>query len=449
MKKRYIVFFVLFFLFSNLLTAQTNHYKVKLWIHQFEDSTIYVYSSYGEKKEFLLDSLQITDEGSFILEGDYRMGMVLVASKYQKLFSFILDKNTNFTIDIYPYGFYEVKGCEENQKYLEYQKINKEHREFVSQCETGIKKNPASRDSLSLLIKESKAQFAKFQEDFFKQYPNNLMTVLYRSIKNPSLNPKFFRNGRLIKEKGLEYAYDIRSRYWENFVFSDQRLLSTPYFYQKFKKYTEEITMQSADSVYVAIKDFIDTANSRGGELYSKFVIDLYLEKLPFMPFSFNESIYVQLVENFLNQGKTPWISPSEIDKHNENIEAIKPYLPSNKFPNINNLDTLDSKYIVVLFHSATCESCKKNFNDLMDFYTKDSKRYDAKIVSIEVGDKSDEGNYPWTNWQISPQELKQRYGIDIIRTPEIYILDREKKILNKTVIYSHIKTAIEGWEAL
>ena len=54
---------------------------------------------------------------------------------------------------------------------------------------------------------------------------------------------------------------------------------------------------------------------------------------------------------------------------------------------------------------------------------------------------------YPWTNWEIDPQILKQKYGIDIIRTPEIYILDSEKKILNKTVIYSHIKKAIEDWE--
>ena len=54
---------------------------------------------------------------------------------------------------------------------------------------------------------------------------------------------------------------------------------------------------------------------------------------------------------------------------------------------------------------------------------------------------------YPWANLDIEPQILKQKYGIDIIRTPEVYILDSEKKVLNKTVIYSHIKKAIEDWE--
>ena len=56
------------------------------------------------------------------------------------------------------------------------------------------------------------------------------------------------------------------------------------------------------------------------------------------MPFSFNENLYVQIVEKMINKGKTPWLSPSEIETHNVNIEAIKPFLPGKEFPNINNL---------------------------------------------------------------------------------------------------------------
>ena len=65
------------------------------------------------------------------------------------------------------------------------------------------------------------------------------------------------------------------------------------------------------------------------------------------------------------------------------------------------------------------------------------------------VGEKTEKNPFEWTNWQIAPEILKKEYGIDIIRTPEIYILDRDKKVLNKTVIYSHIKKAIEDWENL
>ena len=167
------------------------------------------------------------------------------------------------------------------------------------------------------------------------------------------------------------------------------------------------------------------------------------------MPFSFNENLYVQLVEKIINQGKAPWLSLSEIETHNINTEAIKPFLPGNKFPNINSLYDSDSKYTIIHFHSSTCESCKKNIENLIDFYNNYSKKHDAKIISINVGEKTDKPMYPWTNWEIEPQILKQKYGIDIIRTPEIYILDNEKKVLNKTVIYSHIKSTIEDWESL
>jgi thiol-disulfide isomerase/thioredoxin len=165
------------------------------------------------------------------------------------------------------------------------------------------------------------------------------------------------------------------------------------------------------------------------------------------MPFSFNEGLYVQIVEKLINKGKTPWLSLSEIETHNINIEAIKPFLPGKKFPNINSLYDIEAKYTIIHFHSSTCESCKKNIEDLIGFYEKDSKKYNAKIISINVGEKTKEAMYPWTNWEIDPQILKQKHDIDIIRTPEIYILDNEKKVLNKTVIYSHIKKAIEDWE--
>lgn len=446
--KKIFVFSLLFLALSNLLSAQTNHYKVTLWIHQLEDSTVYVSSSYGEKENIILDTLQLTSEGSFILEGDYKSGLVVVSRAKQKLFSFLLDKNPVFSIDMYPYGYFEVKGCDENKYYLEYQKRNKEFRQLTSQYELDIKKYPAEKDSLTNLIQKAKTDFSKYQNHFFKSHPNNLMSVLMRSIQSPKPNPIFLENGKLIKGKELEYAYDYRTRFWDNFEFSDQRIISTPYFYNKFKTYIDKITMQTADSVYKAMEDFINIANQKGGQLYSQYIIDLYLEKLPLMPFSFNESLYVQIVENLINKGKTPWLSISDIERHNINIEAIKPFLPNNKFPNINNLHDIKSKYTIIHFHSATCESCKKNIENLIDFYNNQANKYDTKIISIEIGEGNDTNPFPWTNWQINPQILKQKYDIDIVRTPEIYILDKDKNILNKTVIYSHILKAIEEWES-
>ena len=165
--KKIFVFSLLFLALSNLLSAQTNHYKVTLWIHQLEDSTVYVSSSYGEKENIILDTLQLTSEGSFILEGDYKSGLVVVSRAKQKLFSFLLDKNPVFSIDMYPYGYFEVKGCDENKYYLEYQKRNKEFRQLTSQYELDIKKYPAEKDSLTNLIQKAKTDFSKYQNHFF------------------------------------------------------------------------------------------------------------------------------------------------------------------------------------------------------------------------------------------------------------------------------------------
>ena len=155
---------------------------------------------------------------------------------------------------------------------------------------------------------------------------------------------------------------------------------------------------------------------------------------------------FVKLTERFgkavLPEVRTVDISDSKSIISNELYSEIEAVLE-------------DKKQAILLMNRrgfntfATCESCKKNIENLIDFYNNYSKKYDAKIISINVGEKTDKPMYPWTNWEIEPQILKQKYDIDIIRTPEIYILDNEKKVLNKTVIYSHIKSTIEDWESL
>ena len=58
----------------------------------------------------------------------------------------------------------------------------------------------------------------------------------------------------------------------------------------------------------------------------------------------------------------------------------------------------------------------------------------------------SEEG-LEWFVLQANPAQIESRYGLNVEHTPEIYILDSNKKVLNKTVLSSHIKAVIEQEE--
>lgn len=445
-------------------SAQFADYEVKLWIYDFEDSLVFIKGAYGQNATLLLDTLKMQKDGSFVMKGNYHSGIVIVSSLQEDLFSFLLDKEKKFTIDIFPDGFYEVKGSIENDRYLEYQKMNKKYRTVMHECNAIAKEQPEKKDSLQAVLYKARKTFSDYQQSFYKLYPENLMSVLVRAVTAPQLDKKYIdENGNIKQGMEAEYAYVYRSKFWDSFDFRDERIMGTPYFYKKFQTYIDKMTMQTVDSVFSSLKYFIDYANSQGGQLYSDYIIDLYLKRYSRLPFSFNEAIYVKMVDSLFNDKYTPWLSHGEKDFHMAKAEQLRHFLPTNPFPEIT-AQTLENKslrlydlkhrYTVVFFWSAGCESCKKNIDELKNFYKDYKDKYDFEIFSIEMGGNIEETKkqlqeepFDWTVVQSNPTQINKLYGLDIDHTPEIYILDNEKRILNKTALYQHVQAVIEQEE--
>lgn len=445
-------------------SAQFADYEVKLWIYDFEDSLVFIKGAYGQNAALLLDTLKMQKDGSFVMKGNYHSGIVIVSSLQEDLFSFLLDKGKKFTIDIFPDGFYEVKGSIENDRYLEYQKMNKKYRTVMHECNAIAKEQPEKKDSLQAVLYKARKTFSDYQQSFYKLYPENLMSVLVRAVTAPQLDKKYIdENGNIKQGMEAEYAYVYRSKFWDSFDFRDERIMGTPYFYKKFQTYIDKMTMQTVDSVFSSLKYFIDYANSQGGQLYSDYIIDLYLKRYSRLPFSFNEAIYVKMVDSLFNDKYTPWLFQGEKDFHMAKAEQLRHFLPTNPFPEIT-AQTLENKslrlydlkhrYTVVFFWSAGCESCKKNIDELKNFYKDYKDKYDFEIFSIEMGGNIEETKkqlqeepFDWTVVQSNPTQINKLYGLDIDHTPEIYILDNEKRILNKTALYQHVQAVIEQEE--
>ena len=63
---RRLSFFFFSFLFSISLFAQKRDYEVTLWIHQLEDSIVYVKGAYGQQSSIILDTLHLKKDGEFL-----------------------------------------------------------------------------------------------------------------------------------------------------------------------------------------------------------------------------------------------------------------------------------------------------------------------------------------------------------------------------------------------
>lgn len=224
-----------------------------------------------------------------------------------------------------------------------------------------------------------------------------------------------------------------------------------------------ELTMQSADSIAVAIKDFIEKANQNNGIEYSKYILDYYILMNRKLPFAYNEERFVEIVDRVVSGERTPWISPSEIETMKAEADKIRPLLPEKQFINISektlndktyNLYDIKTKYTVVYFWSAGCESCKINLDQLETFYKKYKKVYDVEIFSIDLDNNMEESiafqqkhPFDWIVLKSNSTILKEKYNLDIEMTPDLYLLDKDKKIINHTPLYNQIEETIKSIE--
>ncbi|MDD2530640.1 MAG: DUF5106 domain-containing protein [Bacteroidales bacterium] len=460
-KLSFLSFFILGIPF---LSFSQKSYDITFKIAEIYTDTVVIKSYFGNKT-IVIDSLKREKDGSFRLKKDnIHEGLGAFTVGNMEIFTFVFDKESKFEINLDDDWNYLVKGCKENDLYFEFQKANKQVRFMESRMKREINQNPkANRDSLNNVYRYEVNKFMSFQDEFYKNYPNNIMTKIVKSMEDPQIPKEYLKNNQIDTSKRLEFIYYFRTHYWDNFDFSDKRLIATPYFFTKQKTYINELTMQSADSIGESIKDFIEKANKSKGFEYSQYMLDYYLQLNAKLPFAYNEERFVEIVDRVVSFERTPWVSPSEISSLQSDADKLRPLLPGKQFVNISektlsgktyNLYDIKKKYTLVYFWSASCESCKINLDQLETFYKKYKNIYDFEIFSIDLDNSLEESiafqqkhPFDWIVLKSNSSLLKEKYNLDIEMTPDLYLLDKEKRIINHTPLYNQIEETIRSIE--
>ena len=228
---RTVAAFVLILLSQGLYSQ--NDYKVSFYIHECDDSIIYIQGYCGSDIS-IKDSMKILKDGSFsgVLR-DYHTGLYTVKSQRGDLFSFLLDKSRDFSLEVYPTGEYAVTGSPENDLFFMYQYENKKCQRAMYYYKLDVQKNPEKADSLRNAVVQIMDTFEVFQQKVCESYPDNLMASVTTGMQQ-AVPSRFLEDGKLKQGMEKEYAYYYRMHYWDNFRFKDGRILYTPYFIKQF-----------------------------------------------------------------------------------------------------------------------------------------------------------------------------------------------------------------------
>jgi thiol-disulfide isomerase/thioredoxin len=497
MKKLVTILVVL----SVLVARSQGGYEIKVNIKGAKDSVYYL-AKYTFDKQYIVDTAKKVVKGTGVFKGkkDLDKGVYFLVSQDKvRYFDFFINENTKLNISSDVTDMVKnlkAPGSKENEDFFNYIKfITEKNIEFGKVREQAKGKSKA--DSIKWVQEKTKAMndaVQKFDADFLGTHPNSFLADVMNLKSDKELKdvPKA-SNGR--PDSIAQYKY-YKAHYWDGVNFKDDRLLRTPFFADKIKRYFNSVILQLPDTITVEI-DRMMSKTSPGTEMH-KYLLAYFIptyEQSKIMGF---DRVFVNLVDKYVRTGLAKELYDEKVtQKIVERVDILKPLLIGAQAPDLLMIDTVNSKavnkmgfdtaktsksvtdlyyknaekltalfttlysikakYTVLVFWDVDCGHCKTEMPKLMETYKELKKKYDLKIFAVYTQHEYDK----WRKFLIENKmgdfinvwdpvhinNIKTKY--DIFSTPVIYLLDKDKTIKAKRIDVSQITELLKAFEAM
>ena len=181
------------------------------------------------------------------------------------MFDFLLSNEPSFRIVAKKDSLYKsavVTGSKENEAYFKYMSAyekmnaNLDQIEFTTQMLRRATKDVEVMQQQQDRIRAEYTAQALYADRLRREYPNTLFSKIISCGTTPEVPkkiPQKLENGKL---NPVYFRY-YKAHFWDNFDFSDERLLYTKIYDAKIKTYLERLTAPKADSVVATIDPFL------------------------------------------------------------------------------------------------------------------------------------------------------------------------------------------------
>ena len=463
MKLRLLFSVLITVLMSTVIAAPKGEgYNIKIKVNGIKDTVVQLGNYYGDK-QYLKDSARVDAQGRFTFAGKEKLdgGIYLVIMPDKRYFEIIMDSTQNFSVetDIKDYiSNMKIKGSLENTLFYDYLNYITPRGKRADSLKTKIKEFE-NDEKASAEIKEQLAAIDKEVIDYKKRLmeknPKTFVAKMFKAMSEIDIpEAPLLENG--VKDSLFTFRY-YKDHYWDNIDFSDDRILRSPVYHNKLKRYIESLTVQIPDSINQTA-DVILAKAKASPELFKYtlwFITNTY-ERSNIMGM---DAVFVYLVEKYYMTNQAFWIDQQQLEKISARAMILKPILLGSIAPNLVMRDTsnkiaalhnVKAKYTILYFWDPDCGHCKKLTPQVHEVYQKHkSNGVETFAVSIEsdlekVKSFVKEKDLKWINvYNYNHQtDLKKNY--DIYSTPVIFLLDEKKEIIAKKISVEQLDEIIE-----
>lgn len=428
-------------------------YEIRIKLQDFDRDTLMLGYHLGDK-QYVRDTTIRNAEGWFIFSGDdtLQCGIYLVIMPPDnQYFQIMVSANeTFFSIQTEakdPYRDGKVKGSSDNElffAYMAFLAMQRNEADAIKKQREGT----ALADSLRLTEKLTSIdqKVKDYQAEIFRKHPSSLTAAVIQSSLEPEIPPMEGTG----KDLELKRYHWYKTHYFDNLDLTNRCLLRTPTMFQRIDNYMQKLTVQHPDSIAISIDQILERLrpNPDAFQYYLVHFLNYYARS----KFVGMDAVYVHIAKKYYASGQAPWTEKETLDKILDNAKRLEPILIGKIAPNIRmmrrdsvpvSLHDIKADYTVLFIWAHDCGHCKTSMPDMIKFY----ENYQSKGVQIYGVCKSKPGEEkkcwdfiderPGMNWMhmIDTYNISRYLQLyDVQTTPQIFILDKNHKILSKRI---------------
>ncbi len=482
--KKTLLLVTAIFIFSFSSIAQSG-YDIKFNFKGTKDSIMYLVK-YRFDQKVIADTSKKIKNGLVQFKGkkDLDKGVYILVSQEKSIyFDFFINESQKFTVNLDNSDIVNTLksvGNKENEQFFSYIKyITNKNLEFGKIREATKGKSKAdSTKYVNDKLKELNSEVKKFEKEFMESVKGTFVydVLNLKTEKEPTEIPKA-KNGR---PDSLYQYYYYKNHFFDGVDFKDERVIHTPFFADRIKKYFDNVIVQHPDTVIAEIDKIMAKCN----ECNLNYILLLghftyKYEQSKIMGF---DKVFVHLADNYIASGKAVKCgvyTAETATKIKERVDIMRGLLLESKVAELYMVDTtyakqvmklgfdtaktsksvtdlyyknidkltpmfstlysIKSKYTVLVFWASDCGHCQTEIPKLNENLKELKGKIDFKVFAVQTKDDVE----AWKKFIIEKKidfmnvfdpvhlnNLKERF--DIYSTPVIYILDKDKKIKAK-----------------
>ena len=454
----------------SILSFNLFAYNIRLEIENCPSYYIYLGMHKGPDFEVIDSIVAVNGIVEFKAQKTLPHGVYFIVIPPQSRFDFIIADQQNITIktDVQNVlGKLQISGENQYYQFIELQKelakLNLQRTQLNMELQFYNSFQKDTVKDINLRLENLNLQ----QSKLYTKYKNTVdSTTLFYKILNILEPFQVPANIEAIRYEDplAHYRYYV-DHYLDRVDFTDESLLNTPEFVfhkllMDYCFYFFDTRVNNINDIYPDLDNLI--SKTENNLEYRRYVINYLISRYEKPSDLKLEALLVYVFRNYFLVNKPSWVSDQTFAIMKFRIEALQnnvvgEYAKDLNLPDIegeyHSIYGLSSRYKVLLFWDPECDICVETAQKLMIDYEKlQAENIEVYAVYTETNKELWNSNvlenqYSWIN--VYDPDLSSNFGnyYGTYKTPRIFILDEDNKILTKDILPESVYPYIKEYE--